>query len=135
MIKKIEEGVANIMQHYGFGQAEAKIMASLAVNGEMSAKELAGYTGYAYSTVINVLNFLSRMGFIKKYKKGKLSIYSANIDFVRMMENERKRLINILNDLKKNINGVKNNYKKRLSNLIIKVEDLLEYMKKNEEAI
>ncbi len=134
MIKKIENNVAAIMRHYGLGEAEARIVSILAARGDMNAKDVSARTGYAYSTVINSLNFLRRMGLVEKYKKGRLSYYSASIDFVEIMEDDRKRIMSMFHELKKDIEGLKEKYKKRLKKLVENVERSIKYMKEREET-
>ena len=135
MIKEVENRVAEVLKHYGLGDAEANIVAVLSTHGKMNAKEISKETGYAYSTVVNALNFLKRIGFIEKDKSNRICIYSANIDFIKIMENDRRRLSNLLNDLREEIKKVEGKYKYKLSNLISRVEATLKYLKKIEEVV
>ena len=121
-----------IMRHYGFGDSEAAIMAVLAINGKLTAKEIAEKTGYAYSTVINALNFLKRTGFVLKEKKNRICIYSTNLDFVRIIQEDRARLSNLLNSLKEDIKNAEEKYKDKLTHLILKIENALKYLNKAE---
>ena len=130
MIKRIEDKVADIMRHYGFGDCEAAIMAVLAIQGKMRVKELAEKTGYAYSTVINALNFLRRTGFVTKEKEKKVCMYSTNLDFVKIIEEDRKRLSGLLNSLKEEIVKAEEKYKDKLSSLVFKIENALKYLNK-----
>ncbi len=130
MIKKIENKIAEIMRHYGFGDCESAIMAVLTTQGKMRAKELAEKTGYAYSTIINALNFLRRTGFVTKEKEKKRCIYSTNIDFVKIIEEDRKRLSGLLKSLKDEIARAEGKYKDKLSTLIFKIESALKYLDK-----
>ncbi|MCD6222379.1 MAG: BlaI/MecI/CopY family transcriptional regulator [Thermoplasmata archaeon] len=130
MINKIENKIAEIMRHYGFGDCEAAIMASLATHGKMKAKEIAEKTGYAYSTVINALNFLRRTGFVTKEKEKKLCVYSTNLDFVKIIEEDRKRLSALLKSLKDEIIKAEGKYKEKLSSLVFKIESALNYLDK-----
>ncbi len=133
-IKKIEDRVAEIMRHYGFGYSEAKILATLAINGKMKAKEIAEKTGYAYSTVINTLNFLRRTGFVVKEKEeGKACLYSANLDFIKMIEDDRRRLLDLFTNLKREVKNVEKKYHHKLSNLKLKIESALNYLSKEVE--
>ncbi|MCD6480939.1 MAG: BlaI/MecI/CopY family transcriptional regulator [Thermoplasmata archaeon] len=132
MIEKIEKKVANIMRHYGLGEAEAKVMGALATRGEMSAKEISSHTGYAYSTVINTLNFLKRMGMVERRKKGRTSFYSAEVDFLEMMKEERERILNIFHELKEDMNSLKKKSREKMRKLVESVEKSIRYMKHGE---
>ena len=130
MINKIENKIMEIMRHYGFGDSEAAIMAVLATNGKMTAKEIASKTGYAYSTIINALNFLRRTGFVHKEKKNRVCIYSTNLDFVRIIEEDRARLSSLLKSLKEDIKNAEGKYKDKMASLILKIENALNYLDK-----
>jgi len=132
MINKIENRIMEIMRHYGFGDSEAAVMAILATHGKMTAKEIAKKTGYAYSTIINALNFLKRTGFVIKEKKNRICIYSTNLDFVRIIEEDRARLANLLKSLKDDIKDAEERYKGKLAHLILKIENALNYLNKSE---
>lgn len=134
MIKKIENKIAEIMKHYGLGDCEASIIATLSTHGEMTAKEIAEKTGYAYSTIVNSLNYLRRIGFVKKGKINRLCIYSTDLDFIKMIEEDRKKLSNLLDTLREEIKIIEDKYKDKLSNLVLKIENALKYLKKLEEA-
>jgi len=130
MIDRIENKIAEIMRHYGFGECEARIIAILALQGKMRAKEIAEKIGYAYSTVVNTLNFLRRTGFVIKEKEKKVYVYSTNLDFVKIIEEDRKRLSSLLNSLKEEIIKAGENYKDKFSSFIFKIESALKYLDK-----
>ena len=121
-----------VMVHWGFGDIEAHIYSLLVLkNKPLTAKEIADEIGYAYSSVVNALNNLRRYELIEREKNGRYYTYSAIIDFVKFIKNERRRVINFLTEAKYALEGEESNYQHLLKNL----EDGIKYLGKVEKEV
>lgn len=135
------EGVKNklreVLKNWGFGDIEAEIFATLSTKNEMTAQEISDEVNCAYSTTINSLNSLRRMGYVSRRRKNRKFVYSANLDFVKIMDKEIEKLSGMLRDLAEEIQQIKGKYKERIKDLKVKVEKAIRYLegKYSEEGI
>ncbi len=121
-----------VMAHWGLGDIEATIYALLAIkNTPMSAKEISQEIDYAYSSVVNALNHLRRHELVERDKKGKCYAYRAVIDFVKIITNERRRVIKFLTEARESLENKKDKYRE----LIKHIEDGLRYLGKIDEEV
>ncbi len=94
----------DIMIHWGFGDTEASIYALLALSSRpMTAKEISEKIGRAYSSVVNELNKLIRYGMVTRGKSGRCYYYSAVVDVMKIIKNERRKVINLLSQTKESL--------------------------------
>jgi len=90
-----------VMVHWGFGDIEADIYSLLVLSKKAkSAKEIADEIGYAYSSVVNGLNNLRRHYLVEREKNGRCYAYSANINIIQILKNERRLVISYLTEAK-----------------------------------
>jgi len=119
------------MIHWGFGDLESAIYALLVIKQKpMTAKEIANEIGYAYSSVVNALNQLIRHDMVERKKWGKCYTYSAVIDFIRIIKNERLKVKNFLTEAKIALEE-EGEYNELLKHL----EEGIEYLGKMEKEV
>lgn len=128
MSEKIKNKLRNVLKQWGLGEAEADIFATLATSQGMTAKEISDELGYAYSTTINCLNSLRRMGYVERSRKERKFVYFANIDFAKLVEREIKKLSNSLREVMGEIYRVEGKYKGKLKELALKIEKAIKYL-------
>ncbi len=122
---KTYDSLRKVMIHWGFGDLESAVYALLVMNRKpMSAKDIADELGYAYSSVVNALNQLRRHQLVERAKAGKCYVYSAVIDFVRIIKNERARVKNFLTEAKSALEEENGEYAELLKHL----EEGIEYL-------
>ncbi|HEC88872.1 MAG TPA: ArsR family transcriptional regulator [Thermoplasmata archaeon] len=126
------EGVKNklreVLKNWGFGDIEAEIFAILSTKNEMTAKEISNEAKCAYSTTINSLNILRRMGYVTRRRKERKFVYSANLDFVKIMNKETEKLSGMLRDLADEIHQIKGKCREKIKDLGVKVEKAIRYL-------
>ena len=129
---KTYESLRRVMIHWGFGELEAAIYALLVMKQKpMTAKEIANEIGYAYSSVVNALNQLRRHEMVERKKGVKCYTYSAVIDFIRIIKNERLKVKNFLTEAKMALEGKDEEYAELLRHL----EEGIEYLGKLEKEV
>ena len=133
MADKVRKKLREVLKRWGFGEIEADVFATLATKDNMTANEIAREVGCAYSTTINSLNALRRMGYVERSRKDRKFIYSANLDFVRIIDEEMGRISGLLKELKKELAELKGKYKEGLKELAFKVEKALKYIEEKAE--
>ena len=133
MADKVRKKLREVLKRWGFGEIEADVFATLATKDNMTANEIAREVGCAYSTTINSLNALRRMGYVERSRKDRKFIYSANLDFVRIIDEEMSRISGLLKELKKELAELKGKYKEGLKELAFKVEKALKYIEEKAE--
>ncbi len=130
MKKKLRE----ILKQWGFGEIEADIFATLTTRDGLTASEIAKEVGCAYSTTINSLNTLRRMGYVERARKDRKFVYFANIDFVKIMDEEMSRISRLLKELHSEIDGLRGVYREKMKGLAAKVERAIKYIEGKAEA-
>lgn len=124
----ISRKLKKILKQWGFGEVEADIFAHLSTSDGLTAKEISDKIGYAYSTTINSLNNLIRMGYVERSKKERKFVYFANLDFVKIIEREISKTSNLLKELKNEICKLEDKYKSKLRELVLKIEHAIKYL-------
>ncbi len=77
------------------GDGCANIYSLLVAKGKLTnIREIAEKTGYAYSSVANYLNTLLKKHLVEKIRYQGKNVYKANFDFVEIIKNERRELLN-----------------------------------------
>jgi len=118
------------MQNWGFGEGCSSVYAVLITSPEpLSVDEIGKKTNYAYSSTINYLNSLMRMGLVERIKSIKKNLYLANATFVELMNGERERVKGHLCKLSADLEGMKD-----LECLREKVEHAMAYLRRVESA-
>ena len=126
------DSLRRVMIHWGFGDLESAIYALLVMNQKpMTAKEIANEIGYAYSSVVNALNQLRRHDMVERKKSGKCYTYSAVIDFIRIIKNERLKVKNFLTEAKMALEEENGEYAELLEHL----EEGIRYLGKLEKEV
>ncbi len=126
MKTKAFQSLKDVMIHWGFGDTEASIYALLALSAKpMTAKEIAEKVGRAYSSVVNELNKLIRHGMVTRSKGEKCYHYSAVIDVIKIIRNERRKVINLLTEVR---NDLEEMYDESVEELKNHVEEALKYL-------
>ncbi|RLF45791.1 MAG: hypothetical protein DRN29_06085 [Thermoplasmata archaeon] len=134
MAEKVRKKLGEVLKQWGFGEIEADIFAILATKDKLTAKEISKEAGCAYSTTINSLNSLRRMGYVERTRKNRKFVYSANLDFVKIIDREINKISGLLNDLKQEIHKLGGKYKEGIKELAIKVEKALKYLEKKKNV-
>jgi len=122
--------VKAMMQNWGFGEGCSFIYAVLITSREpLSAEEIGERTNYAYSSTINYLNTLIRMGLVERVRRVRKNLYVANVNFVERIKAEREKVKGYLNQLGADLEGIK-----ELEHLREKVERAIAYLRRVESA-
>lgn len=125
--EKAYSNLRKVMKHWGFGEASSSIYALLSVSDRpLTAREIAEHVGYAYSSVVNELNRLLREGFLERWREGRRYVYSAETDFLKIIKNERNRLIGMLEEAKSYLQEVKT---REMHELVENIEIALRYLR------
>ncbi|HID20329.1 MAG TPA: hypothetical protein EYP28_05275 [Methanophagales archaeon] len=96
----------------------------------LSAEEIGERTNYAYSSTINYLNTLIRLGLVERFREFRKNRYVANVNFVELIKAERERVKSYLKQLGSDIEGIKD-----LEPLRDKVESAIAYLKGIERVV
>ncbi len=119
-----------MMMNWGFSEGCSMVYAVLATTREpLTAEEIGKRTSYAYSSIINYLNTLIRMGLVDRVRRFRKNLYIANINFVALIKAELDRIKDYLSQLGKDLEGVK-----ELEHLNCKIEHAMAYLKRVEHA-
>jgi DNA-binding transcriptional regulator GbsR (MarR family) len=123
--------VKAMMMNWGFGEGCSFIYAVLITSHKpLSAEEIGERTNYAYSSTINYLNTLIRMGLVERIRSIRKNLYMANVNFVALIKAERQKVRGYLNQLGAELEGIKD-----LEHLREKVERALDYLRGVERAV
>ncbi|MEA2054421.1 MAG: helix-turn-helix domain-containing protein, partial [Candidatus Thermoplasmatota archaeon] len=133
-IKKVENNVKNVLNHWGFEELSSSIYTALAISGKpLTAREISKHIDYAYSTTINALNNLIKLGYIQKMRDGRKNVYAANTDFVDIIHGERNRLFSLLRETSDEIHKLKSSYKRKLGGVLKMIENAIHYLEKTKK--
>ncbi|RLF39057.1 MAG: hypothetical protein DRN21_04165 [Thermoplasmata archaeon] len=130
MPERVRKKLREMFIHWGFGETEADISAILATRDGLTAREISDEVGCAYSTAINSLNQLRRMGYINRAKQNRKFVYSFSTDFVSLINRDAQKLIQGFRDLSREIHHAGENYRGKIAELKKKVEKALQYLEK-----
>ncbi len=120
-----------VMVHWGFGDIEADIYSLLVLSKRsMTAREIAEEIGYAYSSVVNGLNNLRRHYLVEREKNGRCYAYSANINIIQILKNERRLVISYLTEAK---NALEND--EDYEDIVEHLEEGIKYLGKVEKEV
>ena len=123
--------VKALMMDWGFAEGCSSVYAVLLTSREpLSAKDIGERTSYAYSSTINYLNTLIRVGLVERIRSIKRNVYMANVNFVELIEAEREKVMAHLKQLDELIQGTKD-----LEHLSEKVEHAIAYLRRVESAV
>ncbi|RJS78365.1 hypothetical protein CW713_09555, partial [Methanophagales archaeon] len=86
--------VKAMMMNWGFAEGCSSVYAVLIASREpLSAKEIGERTSYAYSSTINYLNTLIRIGLVERVRSIKRNVYMANVNFVELIRTEHEKVM------------------------------------------
>jgi len=123
--------VKALMMDWGFAEGCSSVYAVLLTSREpLSAKDIGERTSYAYSSTINYLNTLIRIGLVERVRSIKRNVYMANVNFVELIKAEREKVMAHLKQLDEAIQGTKD-----LEHLSEKVEHAIAYLRRLENAV
>lgn len=128
LMEGIVRRVKVMMMNWGLGEGCSSIYAVLIASCEpLSAEEISERTSYAYSSTINYLNTLIRMGLVARFRRIRKNRYLASVNFVELIKAERERVMGYLNQLRDDLEGIKD-----LEHLSEKVEHAIDYLRRVE---
>ena len=117
--------VKAMMMNWGLGEGCSFIYAVLiTAHKPLSADEIGKKTNYAYSSTINYLNTLIRLGLVERFREFRKNRYVADVNFVELIKAERARVKSYLKQLGSDLDGIKD-----LEPLRAKVESAIAYLK------
>ncbi len=123
--------VKALMMDWGFAEGCSSVYAVLLTSREpLSAKDIGERTSYAYSSTMNYLNTLIRVGLVERVRSIKRNVYMANVNFVELIKAEREKVMAHLKQLDELIQGTKD-----LEHLSEKVERAIAYLRRVENAV
>ncbi len=129
-VERAVRRVKAMMVNWGLGEGCSMVYAVLATTCEpLTAEEIGRRTNYAYSSTINYLNTLIRMGLVERVRRFRKNLYIANVNFVALIKAELDRIKDYLSQLGKDLEGVK-----ELEHLNSKIEHAMAYLKRVEHA-
>lgn len=130
LTERIARCVKVMMMNWGVGEGCSSIYAVLITSCEpLSAEEIGERTNYAYSSTINYLNTLIRMGLVERVRSVRKNLYVANVNFVERIKAEREKVKGYLNQLRDDLEGIKD-----LEDLREKVGHAIDYLRRVENA-
>jgi DNA-binding transcriptional regulator GbsR (MarR family) len=122
--------VTAILTNWGVSEGCSSIYAVLLASPDpLTAEEIGERAHYAYSSTINHLNTLIRMGLVTRVRRIGKNLYMANMSFVELIKAERAKLTRYLSQLRDELDGVKD-----LDHLRAKVDHALLYLRRVENA-
>jgi DNA-binding transcriptional regulator GbsR (MarR family) len=122
--------VTAILTNWGVSEGCSSIYAVLLASpGPLTAEEIGERAHYAYSSTINHLNTLIRMGLVTRVRGIGKNLYLANMSIVELIKAERAKLTRYLSQLRDELDGVKD-----LDHLRAKVDHALLYLRREENA-
>lgn len=130
MPERVRKTLREMFVHWGFGETEADISAVLATRDGLTAREVSDEVGCAYSTAINSLNQLRRMGYVERIKHNRKFVYSFSGDFVNLINRDTQKLMRGFHDLSREIHHAGEHYREKIAELKKKVEKALRYLEK-----
>jgi len=90
--------VKALMMDWGFAEGCSSVYAVLLTSREpLSAKDIGERTSYAYSSTINYLNTLTRVGLVERVRIIKRNVYMANVNGSLVIPVEHISLLNQAN--------------------------------------
>ena len=129
-VDRIIRGVKAMMMNWGLGEGCSSIFAVLLASCEpLSAEEISERTSYAYSSTINYLNTLIKLGLVARFRRIRKNRYLANVNLVELIKAERGRVMGYLNLLRDDLEGIK-----ELEHLSENVERAINYLRGVENA-
>ena len=122
--------VKALMMNWGFAEGCSAIYAVLIASREpLSAEEIGKKADYAYSSTINYLNTLIRIGLVERVRSIKKNVYTANVNIVELIRTEHEKVMAYLKQLDDALKGEKD-----LEHLSEKVEHAIAYLNRVESA-
>ncbi|MBN1455906.1 MAG: helix-turn-helix domain-containing protein [Methanomicrobia archaeon] len=129
-IEGVIRRVTAILTNWGVSEGCSSIYAVLLASPyPLTAEEIAERAHYAYSSTINHLNTLIRMGLVTRVRRIGKNLYMANMSFVELIKAERAKLTRYLRQLRDELDGAKD-----LDHLRAKVDHALLYLRGLEKA-
>ena len=123
--------VKALMMNWGFAEGCSAIYAVLIASHEpLSAEEIGKRADYAYSSTINYLNTLIRIGLVERVRSIKKNVYTANVNIVELIRTEHEKVMTYLKQLDEALEGEKD-----LEPLSEKVEHAIAYLRRVESAV
>jgi len=105
--ERVIRRVAEILATWGISDGCGSIYAVLiAARAPLSAYEIGDRTHYAYSSTINYLNSLSRMGLVTKMRRLRKNLYRANMSLVELIKADRAKMKGHLHQLRDDLEGL-----------------------------
>ena len=99
-VDRVVRRVKAMMQNWGLAEGCSFVYAVLIASREpLSAEEIGERTSYAYSSTINYLNTLIRIGLVERVRSIKRNVYMANVNFVELIRTEHEKVMAYLNQL------------------------------------
>ncbi|MGC8646863.1 MAG: helix-turn-helix domain-containing protein [Thermoplasmata archaeon] len=86
--------IKKFMRTMGLNEALAKIYSILAVsNSPLCINEISNRTGYSPTMIYTAIRYLIENDLVERVKDGKNIKYTANINFLDLFENKRKKIL------------------------------------------
>lgn len=86
--------IKKLMKHLGLNDAPCSIYSVLAISEKpLTVREISEKTGYSLPMVYSSIKELVSNNLVEKIKIDSFNYYSANINFIDVFENRRKKLM------------------------------------------
>ncbi len=134
-IRHVKHNIKDVLSHGGFEEIDSSIYTALALADEpMTAREIAAETGYAYSTTINALNHLIKLGHVGKRRDGRKNIYFLTTDLTRIVKEEVHRFISLLRQTARSIQRLDDARRQRVDDVLDMVNRSIRFLENMKEV-
>lgn len=128
---RLMDDIKKITKHLGFGEIDSSIYAAIIISEKpLTAHEISDKIGYAYSSTINALNHMVRIGFLEKKREGRKNIYIPTMDFVEIIKRDRENVCSLLQQIANRIHDLEGKYKEKFGVLLQRIEKAIGYLEK-----
>lgn len=134
-IQQVERNIKSVLSHGGFEEIESSIYAALALaDAPMTAREIADEINYAYTTTINALNHLIKLGHVSKRRQGRKNVYHLATDLTSIVKEDIRSFITLLKRTARSIQQLDRQHRQRIDNVLDMVNRSIAFLRNTTEV-